>query len=400
LAVGSSPSPPLHAQTDESTEQLQPNQNSSAVEDISGKSYWLDDLLSKGSPLHLGLTTGEIYDDNIFISPQKTADFLTQISPSIDFEKGDRTAAHANYLTINFVPTIFLYANNPHQDREDYDADIFYQYQWTRLTLGLEQHYQKLTDATIDVGNLVRRSIYTTVLSGNYDYNGNLSFSGTATQRITSYPSGSNVDTNEWIIDGYANYQVAPKLQLGLGPRLAFVDISGAPNEDHQDLLLHLNYNPGGKITVTFAGGLEYLQFQGNEPSHVLPIFDFTANYTPREGTNLSLSGYRESINSYDTTGQVYLSTLVQLSFRQRILQDVYFTASGGYNISDYEFGSSQLAGPKRRDNYFFANVGGEWDPKDWLKVSASYQRSENDSNFEQNSFNDNKIYLQTSLQF
>jgi len=372
----------------------------SAVEDVSGSPFWLSDLLAKGSPLHLGLAAGETYDDNIFISAQKTNDLITHISPSLDFEKGDKTAPHMNYLNIYLAPTLYFYTDHQSQDRKDYNADVLYQYQWTRLTLGLELQYQHLTGASIDIGNLVTRDIYTSTLLGSYNYNDKLLFSGTATQRITSYPSIANVDTTEWIVDGYALYQVAPKLQLGLGPRIAFIDISGAPNESHQDLLVHLNYNPGGKIAVTFAGGAEYLQFQEGEPAHILPIFDFSANYTPRDGTNISLSGYRQSINSYDETGSVYLSTIAQVGLRQRFLRDIYFTLSGAYNITDYSFGSQSLTGSKRKDDYYFANVGVEWDPKPWLSVSARYQFSEDDSNVTQNSFNDNQVDLQTSLRF
>ena len=401
LAFNSIVSHPLRAQSTEPTEGL-PEEvpTSPAVEDISGHPFWLADLLERGSPLHIGFTAGETYDDNIFISPDKTGDFLTHISPSFDFEKGDRTAPNANYLNVYFAPTIFLYENHSNQDRTDFDADVFYQYQWTRLTLGLEQHYQHLTDASIDIGNLADRDVYTTIASGNYVYNGKLGFFGTATMRITSYQNGSDVDTNEWIVDAYALYQFAPKLSLGIGPRIGFVDIIGAPNEDYQDLLFHLTYNPEGKINATLSGGVEHLQYQGNTPDHLLPIFDLTANYSPRDGTSISLSASRQSLSSYDIAGENYLDTSVQVGFSQRFLEDFYFKLSAGYTIADYEFGSLQLSGLKRNDDYYFANIGVEWDPKDWLKVNASYQRSEDHSTFAQNSFNDNQIDIEASLHF
>jgi hypothetical protein len=398
--------PPQQVQTPSSdavlpgTTSPQATQTSSAVQDVSGHPFWLADLFAKGSPLHFGATVGETYDDNIFISPNRTADFLTHISPCIDFEKGDMTAANANYLNIYFAPTFFFYANNPRQNREDYDGDLYYQHQWTRLTLGFEQHYQQLTDASIDIGSLAKRTIYTTALNGSYSYNDKLSFYSTATQRITRYQSGSNVNTNEWIIDGYALYQVASKLALGVGPRVAYTEILGAPHESYQDLLLHAAYNPAGKISMTFAGGLEYLQYQGNTPSHLLPIFDFTANYNPRDGTSFSLEGSRQSFNSYDLAGETYENTAVQIGFRQRVMKNAYIMLSGSYNISNYEFGTQAAVGPRRNDNYYFANLGVEWDPKDWLKASVIYRRLVDNSNFSQNSFTDNQVDIQTSVWF
>jgi hypothetical protein len=373
---------------------------SSAAHDISGKSFWFTDLFDKGSPFHFGLTAGETYDDNIFISPQKTADFVSHISPAIDFEKGDKTAASANYFNAFFTPTFFLYADNSNQNRQNYDADLFYQHEWTRLTLGIGQRYQHLTDASIDIGNLAKRNVYTTTLNGSYFYNDHLNFFGTATQCITSYESGANIHTNEWIIDGYALYQMAPKLALGIGPRIAFIDILGAPNEAHQDLLLHLIYNPQGKINVTLSAGLEHLEYQNNVSDHLLPIFDFTANYNPRDGTIFYLSGSRQSVNSYNLAGETYLNTVGQVGFKQRFMQNKYFMLSASYTMADYEFGSPPSGGLKRKDDYYSVNVGVEWDLKDWLKLSARYQYSEDASNIAQRSFNDNQVDIQASIWF
>jgi hypothetical protein len=372
----------------------------SAVEDVSNKPSWFRDLFSKGSPLYVDLTVNETYDDNIFISPKKVSDFLTSIRPSLDFEKGDRTSPHTNYLNVYFAPTFFLYNRNSDQDRQNYNADLYYQYQWTRLTLGVEQSFQHLTDASIDIGGLIERDVYKTALSGNYIYNDSLIVSGDATQVLSSYPTRSSVDTNEWYGEGYALYQLAPKLQLGGGPRIDFIDVEGAPNETHQDLLGKLIYDPDGKISVTFTGGMEYLQFQGTSPSHILPIFELNVNYRPSEQTSVTLSAGRRSLNSYDISGAVYVETSVQLGLRQQVMRDVYLTLGLGYSLRDYEFGSVPLSGLQRSDKYFFANIGLEWDPRDWLKFNAGYSHSKDNSNFETNSFEDNQFDVQSSVQF
>jgi hypothetical protein len=377
------------------------DEKTSAVEDISGQSSFLDDLLAHGSPLHFGLTVGETYDDNIFISPVKTADFITHLSPAVDFEKGDRTSTHTPYLNAYFASTLFFYAQNPAQNRQDYNADVYYQYQWTRLTLGIDQNYQHLTDPSIDIGNFADRDIYTTAVNGSYVYNDKLSLFATGTQRITSYLSGSSVNTNEWDADAYALYQVTPKLSLGGGPQISFIDISGAPNESHEDLLLHARYNPGGKITAELTAGAEYLQYQDNlNPGHVLPIFNLTGDYTPWDGTTFSISASRQTAVSYDVTGETYVNTSVQAGVRQEVFQDVFFTATASYTMTNYEFGSEQVQGPRRKDNYYAVSVGVEWSPKEWLKAGANYQRSQDDSNFAQNTFNDNQINMQTGVSF
>ena len=361
--------------------------------------------MNGGTPIHFGLVAGETYDDNILITPQKIDDFITHLTPNLDYELGEKNATDANYLNVYFAPTIFLYANHSRYDRQDYNADLFYQYTWTRLTLSLDQQYQHLTDTSIDIGNLVSRDLYTTKLAANYAYNDNLGLFGTATQDISYYHTGSNVTINQWTVDASALYQIAPKLWLGAGPRISFIDISGAPNEQEDDLLARVNYNPSEKVSVTFAGGGEYLDYQDSTPSHVLPIFEFTGYYTPWNGTQFSLSASRESTNSYALDGETITNSTVQGGVRQRFLRDFYLTLSGGYTNADYEFGSVQNptlqnGGMRRMDDYYFVTGGVEWDARSWLKISGSYQYSTDNSNFAQNSFNDNQVNVQASVHF
>jgi hypothetical protein len=372
---------------------------SSAVKDISNEPGWIQDLMSKKWPVSFGVVVTETYDDNIFISPQKSGDFVTQIGPAVLFSMGDKTAPDNDYLRISASPTGLIYADHPEQDTVDFDGDLIYQHSWTRLTVGVEQRYQKLSTATIDVGDLVRRDIYTTLLTAAYTYNDDLTLYGTGTQRISDY-NASVPNTNEWIGDFYGLYQVTPKLAVGFGPRIGAVDIVGAPNQSYEEALVHLNYNLTGKILLTLTGGGEYLSYQDNTPSRLLPVFEFSAGYQPFDGTNVSLSAYRENIPSYDELGENYVSTVVQGNVKQRFLRNYYFIGSGGYDMADYQFASQGDSGPRRDDRYFFVQGGVEWDPNDWMKVSAQYEYSQDQSSFSENSFTDNQFNLQTSAAF
>jgi len=372
----------------------------SAVQTENGPGIW-DNLFSHGSPFFFGLVVGETYDDNIFISQQKQGDFYTHVTPFIDFVRGDKTAVDGNYFNVVFRPTFFFYSRNSNEDRTDYYADALYQHQWTRLTLSLEQRYEQLTDASIDVGNFFKREIYTTTLNASYTVDDKLSLGGSETQRISSFDDQAISSTDEWVTDAYAQYQVASKLTVGLGPRIGFVNIAGAPNQTYQDLLARLSYDVSSKINVRLEGGAEYRQFQGS-PDRIFPIFDLSANYTPFDGTLISLSGYRNDVLSYSEIGNDYLSTLVQLSLRQRFLRNFFFVASAGYNLAEYQNESGALAttNGQRRDNYYFVNAGVEWDPREWISVSGRVEGSQDKSTSDQNSFNDSQADLQTAVQF
>jgi hypothetical protein len=378
-----------------------PQGPNSAVENITGKSNFFEDLFSRGSPLFYGVIAGETYDDNIFISPHKTGDFVTHVAPIVDFVTGDKVAANSNYFNIVFRPTLFFYANNSDENRVDYYVDALYQHQWTRLTLAVESRYEKLTDASIDTGNFFKRDIYTNSLTGTYDYDDHLNFTGSETQRTSFYQNQGITETSEWVTDFYASYQLTPKISLGVGPRIGYLDIVGAPDQTYQDLIFRLSYPVSEKINISFDGGAEYRQFQGDSsPSRIFPIFDFNVSYTPFDGTQLSFSGYRQQVVSDDLIGQDYLNTTVQANLKQRFLQDFFILASVGYNLAEYQPDSAQEQGPQRTDNYYFLNAGIEWDPREWLSVSARYQFSQDKSSLGENSFNDNQFDVQTSLQF
>jgi hypothetical protein len=370
----------------------------SAVTENYQPSVW-DALFSQGSPFYVGLVVGETYDDNIFISPNKRADTYTHVTPLIDFVRGDKTAANGNYFNVVIRPTFFFYDRFSNEDRTDWYADALYQHVWTRLTVSLEQQFEELTDPSIDVGTFFKRDIYTTTARANYTYNDKLTFGGTETQRFSYFDQEAISKTEEWITDLYARYQLGPKLSLGLGPRIGLVDITGAPDQTYEDLLARLNYEVSEKINITAEAGGETRQFHG-AGQRVFPVFDFAINYTPFDGTLISLTGYRNEVISYSEVGDDYVSTSAQANLRQRFLENFYFLLSGGYTVADYQDTGGTMAGGNRRDNYYFINAGLEWDPREWINVSTRAQYSADDSNFVQNSFDDSQVNIQVALQF
>jgi hypothetical protein len=374
----------------------------SAVQDISGQSSWFNNLIGdRPFPVRFELFVSETYDDNIYISPQKSSDFITQVALNSTYQIGDKTAIDGNFFSIAFKPTAYIYADHSQQDAEDYFADLTYQHRWTKLTLGLEQRFEKLTNTTIDVGNFVNREVYTTVLNADYDYSDRVSLMGTLTQRITDFDNHAYANTDEWIADGYALYQIAPKLGLGFGPRFGYVSISHAPGQTYEDALLHAQYNVTQKITANLAAGAEFRQYDTSSVGdEVLPIFEASLSYKPFDGTVVTLSSYRHSLTSYNQVGQNYVDTQVQANLKQRFLRKFYYLLSAGYDNSEYKATSSNTANSHRKDDYFFVNTGVEWDPNDWLTVSTRYQYSEDNSNISQYSFNDNQVNVQVGVQF
>ncbi len=363
-------------------------------------SSWLDNMPDSTLPVHFGLNLSETYDDNIFLQPSKTYDWITAVSPSALFTMGDQESANENYVNLFYQPTFLIYANNSNQDNIEENVNAQYSHTFTKLRLGIGQQYQKLSDATVDSNNIVNRDVYTTRAIADYDYSDKLSIHGVATQTWTNYANGNQANTREWDLNSYFLYDLTPKLKLGVGPSIGFLDQQYAPNQTYQQLLGHLQYQATGKITVSLAAGVEDRQYQYGRNDQVTPVFDLRGDYQATDSTSFNLSGHAETYASASLQGQNYQDIAVQGGVSQRFLQKFYVNINAGYDNSTYNTISSNATNTGRVDNYFFVKPGVSWVPNNWLNVSASYQYSKDNSNYNYASFNDSQYSISIQLKY
>jgi hypothetical protein len=118
-------------------------------------------LLQQKLPVEFGFRIGQSHSDNIYFQPRKTSDYITEISPSLDYILGQRIrlapqldlessddaagAGEINYLQLSYRPTLNLYATNSSLDDVDEYANAVYTHQFSRLTLSIAQTYEKLS---------------------------------------------------------------------------------------------------------------------------------------------------------------------------------------------------------------------------------------------------------------
>jgi hypothetical protein len=363
-------------------------------------SSWLDDVDS-ALPVHFALFASETYDDNIFLQPRKTYDYVSHIAPSLSYILGDPDSTNANYLSFFYQPTFLIYANTTGENTVEQNVNVLYAHTFTKLRLGIQQQYQKLADATVDADDIVKRSIYTTTATADYDYDDRLSFHLVGTQTVTNYDDRFRPDTNEWTVNAFFLYDITPKLKLGFGPEVGFLDEQYAPNQTYEQLLAHLTYQVSGKTTITLTVGGEDRQYQYGPGDVLTPVFDLRADYQATDATSFYIDGHAETYASSTLAGQNYQDTSIQGGVRQRFLQKFFVTASGGYDHSDYRNLTSFAANQGSRiDDYFFGKGTVAWIPNDWLDLSASYQYSTDSSSQVFANFNDNQYTLACELKY
>jgi hypothetical protein len=368
-------------------------------------------------PVRPSLMVRGVFDDNIFISPNKTADFVWTIAPGLVYQTGDPTLESNNYFEIGFVPSIILYTDNSDQDAVDFDAWAKYDHRFNQLTLGISQRFLQISGSDVQVGNLVDRDIYTTQVTGNYDFSDKLNMDGALTQTISDYTSYN--DINEWTAEAYAYYKFLPKTALGLGPKLGFVDVVPgpnispakaatplpAPNQTYQQLVAKLVWDPTAKLRFKAYVGGEVREFQDNAASTRLsPVFGLAGTWDATDSTTVTIGGSRENNASPSQVSTNYAATMIYGKVRQRFLQKFYLGLSGGYENDDYSASGSTTAVAAnlvdRQDNYYYVKPQFDCDITQWWGVTVFYQFRENDSNVASVAFNNNQVGIQTYLRY
>src|SRR5207245_353294 len=69
-----------------------------------------------------GIRGGVVYDDNIYISPNKKSDVIWTIAPNVTLAAGDYRAKEANFLTLSYTPSVILFSDQTRNDALDHEA--------------------------------------------------------------------------------------------------------------------------------------------------------------------------------------------------------------------------------------------------------------------------------------
>jgi hypothetical protein len=341
-----------------------------------------------------------VYDDNIFIRPtNKIDDWIYTLSPGILMHMGDYLKKDENYVAVDYTPSIIIFNENSASDNVDHEAVFDSQYRFTKLTLGLKQAFQALSGTVIDVGSRVDRDIYTTDLRGNYELTGKSSVEANLRYSTTKYSSGVLFDYSEWINQNWYNYQIAPKTQVGAGLTFGWLDVDRTPDQDYQQALLRVIYNPTGKVTLRGSGGFEWRHFDTVKDDRFTPVFSAGVGYQPFDGTHLDLDVFRRVQSSASSFGQDFTSSGVTLSARQRLFQKLYIGVRTGYENVNYHSYVPTVT-TSREDDYLFVQPSLSYEFNSNVSASIFYLYRENRSNQPSVDFDNNQVGIRVTVMF
>jgi len=365
----------------------------------------------------LGLTVRSVYDDNINLSHDNPiSDYYTTIEPAVMIGFGDTDARTENYIRLDYLPAVFLFADHSENNSIQHVARVEGQYRINRLTLNLTQMVQIMDgvdvqtqsagvaggldqQVNLDVAGRTRFNIYTTHLNAAYYVTGKTFLSSGADFTATHY---SQLISSE-VFSGnfFLNYNYSPKMVVGLGGTGGFDRVDAPnPNQTFEQVNVRFSYQLTGKIDLAASGGVEFRQFDGDMRSqYVSPVFEVGINYLPFDGTKISITANRRTLNSAVLSSQDYAVTNFTVGVQQRMFQRFYLGVNSGYENSDY-FSTVATTGTTRNDDYFFVQPSIAVRVTRFWTVGAYYLHRANNSSLDAFSFHDNQVGLRTILTF
>ena len=249
---------------------------------------------SKRLPFRVTATLGEVYDNNIFAQAHKESDFITRLSVRGEYQVGDLTVPDGNYFDMYYMPSLHVYERHSHETGVDQAVDAIYGHHWTKLTLTLEQIYTKTQETDASIGGLVTSDVYTTIGKAKFTYSPKVDVVLTGHQIFTNYDQPNYTDSKEWYGDLYGLYHVDPKLSVGFGPRIGYLDLEMSPAETYEQALGRILYSPNDQMRVEGAAGGEIREYQTVGRADTLePIFEFSGIYLPNPSTTFNLNASR-----------------------------------------------------------------------------------------------------------
>jgi putative beta-barrel porin BBP2 len=361
------------------------------------------------------LSVRSVYDDNINLSHNnRTSGFYTSIEPSVMAGFGDVEARTENYIRLDYLPAVFLFADHSENNSVQHVVRVDGQYRINRLTLNLSQMVQIMNgvdvqtqntaggldqQVNLDVAGRTRFNIYTTHANLAYYVTGKTFLSSGADYTATHY--SSLISSEIFSANLFLNYNYSEKIVVGVGGT-AGANRVDAPNPDQtfQQANVRVSYQATGKIDFAAAVGVEFRQFDGNmRDQYVSPVFEIGMNYVPFDGTKISVTANRRTLNSAVLASQDYVVTNISVGVQQRLLQRFFLGVNAGYENSDY-FSTVSNSGSTRGDDYFFVQPSIAIRVTRFWTVGAYYLHRANNSSLDAFSFHDNQVGLRSTLEF
>jgi opacity protein-like surface antigen len=346
------------------------------------------------------VSTGFVYDDNIFISnTDRKGAGIFNINGGFALEVGDYRTLQENFLLLEYLATGFFFTRYTEQNSFNQQAALLGQYRFNQLAVQLESTYQYLNGAQRQIGGFATRTLLFNALRFLYDYSEKTSFDLEVSQTSNIYDSSYN---SAYYFEALAgmDYRIFPKVRIGLEGNAGFVQADNNPGMTYQTANARAKYDLTGKVALKATGGVQFVQFQsGGEDMRVTPVFSLGAEYLPFANTTLSLVGYRNQQVSPSLDNQDIISTGVEIGATQGFLQRFELGMAAGFENDKYVANRADTRA-RREDNYFYIRPNFSYSFLKVMTATVFYLHRFNDSNVRADTWYNNQVGFELAASF
>jgi hypothetical protein len=347
--------------------------------------------------IHPRASAGVSYDDNILVranDPQ--ADVIWTFSPGISAVANNISEGYGTSLALAYDLSLVDFRHHNNNSSVDHHASLAGQWLMAKLALGLNQTIQRTSTGIIEVGDRLRQTQYSTLLTAHYQLSELTSFD--LNPRVTTSDTQGYTGSTDWGGEAFLNRAVSPKVAASLGASGGYIDVQDSPHQTYERCLLRLRYAATGKMNFEANGGGEWRQYHSERTGTFIPVLGIAAAYRPVEATSLTLEAHRRETVSL-IKGENYVTSGASLGIRQRLQERCFVTLTGGYENRDYKDAAPGVPAA-RQDDFYTVRFGiGVTLYKHWT-ADSFYQYERNNSNQAGHELEDNQVGLRTTVEF
>ena len=345
----------------------------------------------------LGVEMSVAYNDNIFLSATAPeADFVSKVTPSIVYAKGD-PGAGGGFMEFAYRPSAVIFVENSGENRVDHDTTLTVGYDGAKTAIVYRGAYRRLGDATPETGARADRSEYASEVRATWKATAKVDLEAAIAVEGADYDDATLSDSNSTTAELAVRYAYSEKTELGVEFSSGSVEVDGAPKQDFQRVVTRLTWKPREKWAVNIGIGAEKRDYSTG--SDTFGVFDAQVDWTPREGTSLFAAAYRREDVSAVFAGQNIEITGFKAGIRQKLAERWEGVLEAGYEIADYKAVSAGAVGG-RSDGIVFIQPSVEYTLSDRFKMGMFYRYGTNDSNQAAFGYDNHQIGLNLKYEF
>jgi hypothetical protein len=302
--------------------------------------------------------TSVYYDSNFANRPQEEDEVVISVTPGLVVVARDMAEEVGKTVSLDYSPSFVFYTQGKYGDEITHNGRLQGRLFFPKLTLGIDQRILFMSDPDVDVSARSKRRTYGTALTSAYSVGEKTSAEVNFSFDMTDYEEEAYTDRWQVANQNWFNYQYGPKLGLGVGLTLGYLELDGpSPNQTFEQGLLRAVYAVAERVSLSVSGGAEVRQFRGGVDDTVNPIWNILGLYRPRDGTSLSVGIYQQYRSSASLDSQDFLRTGGTVTLRQRIFRQLSGSLSAMYYRSEYQASGTGVTA-SREDDSFLARVG------------------------------------------